>query len=227
MNLQRSMPDRSKSKNPSSGKKKRKSYHRGNVRKDLISLAREILENEDFNAITLRRLTREIGVNPTNFYNHFPNMDYLYAAIKVEGHLELQALDMKAMEKGSNRLDTIRALCHEYVFFAIRHPNLYRLMFDHYHDFDTHKELKAVSDKTMAYVVEVLYGADIFDSADPLGFYKTHPLAITCWSLFHGLSHILIERQVRVRLRSRKEVALFIDNSLDELINGIGDQLRD
>lgn len=209
----------------SSAKPKRKNYHRGNVREDLISLGRELLETEGPAAITLRRLTRKIGVNPTNFYNHFPNMDFLLAAIKVEGHRELLQRHKKAVRNSSNKLEAVRALCHEYVFFAIRHPNLYRLMFDDFHDFDTHRELKEESDNTMAFVVETLYGSDIFDNTDALGFYKSHPLAITCWSLFHGLSHILIERQVRIKLKSRKEVSTFIDNSFDDLINGIADQL--
>jgi AcrR family transcriptional regulator len=226
MSRKSNMPDRNSSTKSSAGKQARSSYHRGNVREDLIKLGREILESEGLSAITLRRLTREIGVNPTNFYNHFPNMEYLYAAIKVEGHRELLELDRKAVEKTSNKLDAVRALCHEYVFFAIRHPNLYRLMFDDYHDFEKHQELKEESDKTMAFVVETLYGSDIFDGTDPLSFYTTHPLAITCWSLFHGLSHILIERQVRIRLKSRKEVTRFIDNSLDDLIHGVGDQFE-
>jgi AcrR family transcriptional regulator len=226
MSRKSNMPDRNSSTTTPASKQTRSSYHRGNVREDLIKLGREILESEGLSAITLRRLTREIGVNPTNFYNHFPNMDYLFAAIKVEGHRELLELDRKAVEKSTNKQDAVRALCHEYVFFAIRHPNLYRLMFDDYHDFEKHQELKEESDKTMAFVVETLYGMDIFDGTDPLSFYQTHPLAITCWSLFHGLSHILIERQVRIKLKSRSEVTRFINNSLDDLIHGIGDQLE-
>jgi AcrR family transcriptional regulator len=226
MSRKSNMPDRNSSTKSPAAKRARSSYHRGNVREDLIRLGRKILESEGLNAITLRRLTREIGVNPTNFYNHFSNMDYLYAAIKVEGHRELLELDRKAVEKCSNKLDAVRALCLEYVFFAIRHPNLYRLMFDDYHNFEKHQGLKEESDKTMAFVVETLYGSDIFDDTDPLSFYTTNPLAITCWSLFHGLSHILIERQVRISLKSRNEVTRFINNSLDDLIHGIGDQLE-
>lgn len=220
------MPERNPTNKSATAKRKRRTYHRGNVREDLIALGREILESEGLDAITLRRLTREIGVNPTNFYNHFPNMDYLYAAIKVEGFNELVELDRRAIERADSRVEAVRALAHEYVFFAIRHPNLYRLMFDHYHDFDTHRELKEKSDQAMAFVVETLYGEDIFDAANPLQFYQAYPLAITCWSLFHGLSHILIERQVKVSLRSRKQVARFIDDALDQLIKGVGRQLQ-
>jgi AcrR family transcriptional regulator len=225
MKNQGKMPDRNPLTKPQAGNQKRSNYHRGNVRRDLITLGWEVLESEGLEAITLRRLTREIGVNPTNFYNHFPNMDYLYAAIQVEGHLEMQECFRKATRKTSNKLEATRALCHEYVFFAIKHPNLYRLMFDHFHDYQTHLDLKDKSDQTMAMVVEILYGENIYDATEPMDFYRTHPLAVTCWSLVHGLSHILIERQIKIRLRSRKQVVEFIDSSLDELIHGIEDQL--
>jgi AcrR family transcriptional regulator len=220
------MPESKSSNKSSNGNRKRSGYHRGNVREDLIKLAREILESEGLNAITLRRLTREIGVNPTNFYNHFLHMDYLNAAIKVEGHQELLELHKKAVKNSPNRKEAFLALCHEYVFFAVRHPNLYRLMFDDVHNFEKHVILKEQSDRTMAFVVETLYGEDIFDGTDSPVFYQAYPLAITCWSLLHGLSHILIERQVRIKLRSRKEVSNIIDSTLGDLINGIGDQLE-
>jgi len=207
--------------------RKRNSYHRGNVREDLIALGKKILESEGLEAITLRRLTREIGVNPTNFYNHFPNMEYLYAAIKVEGYQKLLKRDRKATRNCQKKLDVVRILCHEHLFFAIENPGLYRLMFDYYHDFQKHQELKEITDATMAFLVEMLYGSDIFDSSDSLGFYTTHPMAVACWSLTHGLTHILIERQIELNTKSHKKVIEFADKVIDELFHGIEDQLQD
>ena len=113
------------------------------------------------------------------------------------------------------------------LFFAIESPNLYRLMFDNYHDFQKHQELKKITDETMAYVVEILYGTDIFDPSEPLGFYQTHPMAVACWSMIHGLTHILIERQIKLNTKSRKKVIEFADNVIDELFHGIEDQLQE
>jgi AcrR family transcriptional regulator len=199
----------------------RSSYHRGNVRADLIAMGKSILETEDLSAVTLRRLTREIGVNPTNFYNHFPNMDYLFAAIKVDGFIELLRRSRKATKPYPNQPDALRALFREYIFFAIRKPNLYRLMFDYYLDFDEHKALKEITDQTMADVVQLLYGTDIFDPSDALRFYKGHPMAVTCWSTMHGLTHILIGRQIRLETKSQKEVADFADSIVDVLLDGV------
>lgn len=210
----------------STRKSLRQSYHRGNVREDLIAVGKDILESEDLSALTLRRLTREIGVNPTNFYNHFPNMDYLFAAIKVEGFTELLRRSRKATNGYSNKPDALRALFREYIFFAIRKPNLYRLMFDYYIDFEEHEELKRVTDETMADVVELLYGTDIFDSSDALGFYKSHPMAVACWSTMHGLTHILIGRQIKLKTKSRKEVGAFADGIVDVMLDGVLERIR-
>ena len=221
------MPDNKQAMKPPAQNRKRQSYHRGNVRADLIALGKKLLESEGTEALTLRRLTREIGVNPTNFYNHFPNMEYLYAAIKVEGFQELLRRQKKATKYSVKRLEAARMICHEYLFFAIEHPNLYRMMFDYYHDFQTHQELKTVTDATMAFIVETLYGEDIFDGSDSLGFFQTHPMSVASWSMMHGLTHILIERQIRLNTQSRKKVIEFADNVIDELIHGIKDQLQD
>ncbi len=207
-------------------KNSRDSYHRGNVREDLIDVAKTILESEELSALTLRRLTREIGVNPTNFYNHFPHMDYLFAAIKVDGFTELLRRTRKATANTADKSEAIHALFREYIFFAIKKPNLYRLMFDYYLDFDEHAELKDITDQTMADVVKLLYGEDIFDSSDALGFYKSHPMAVACWSTMHGLTHILIGRQIRLKTKSRKEVAEFTNKIVDVLLDGVQDRIR-
>ncbi len=201
--------------------KSRSNYHRGNVREDLIELARHILETESLQAITLRRLTREIGVNPTNFYNHFAHMDFLYAAIKVEGFAELLKRTAKVRQGQQARTDELRAVFREYVVFAVKRPNLYRLMFDYYLDFDEHDELKEITDRAMSEVVELLYDSEQFDSSDALGFYRSHPEAVTCWAAMHGLTHILIEQQIRLQSKSRKEVTRLADQIVDVLLTGV------
>ena len=113
MTYRDTMPENKLSVKSPAQNRKRPSYHRGNVREDLITLGKKILESEGLAAITLRRLTREIGVNPTNFYNHFSNMEYLYAAIKVEGFEQLLRRQKKATENCPDKLNAVRVLCYE------------------------------------------------------------------------------------------------------------------
>ena len=49
------------------------SYHKGNVRADMVREGLRILAEEGLEAVTLRRLAREIGIAPSSIYNHFAN----------------------------------------------------------------------------------------------------------------------------------------------------------
>ena len=60
----------------------RKSVPRGDTRQSLIDGALKLLEsNKSFDGLSLRELTREVGIVPTAFYRHFPGMDELGIAL--------------------------------------------------------------------------------------------------------------------------------------------------
>jgi hypothetical protein len=51
-------------------------------------------------------------------------------------------------------------------------------------------------------------------------------MAVTCWSTMHGLTHILIGRQIRLKTKSRKEVGEFVDSIVDVLLDGVLERVR-
>ena len=55
----------------------RRRYHKGNVAEDLMAVAVRILETERVEDLSVRRLAREVGVTPANFYNHFVSLNDL------------------------------------------------------------------------------------------------------------------------------------------------------
>ncbi len=58
-------------------------YHHGNVKKALIDVAMTLLEENQLARISLRRLSKEVGVTPSAVYNHFVDKDALMLAIKM------------------------------------------------------------------------------------------------------------------------------------------------
>ena len=58
-------------------------YHHGNVKEALVSVAIELIEKDDMATLSLRRLSREVGVTPSAVYNHFADKDALLLAIKT------------------------------------------------------------------------------------------------------------------------------------------------
>lgn len=57
-------------------------YHHGNVKNALIEAAMALMESEDIENLSLRRLAREVGITPSAVYNHFCDKNALMLAIK-------------------------------------------------------------------------------------------------------------------------------------------------
>ena len=60
------------------------SYHHGNVKEALIDAALRLIESNQEGAMSLRRLSREVGITAPAVYNHFADKEALMIAIKVQ-----------------------------------------------------------------------------------------------------------------------------------------------
>ena len=66
---------------------------RGDTRQSLIEGALQILSGDkSFDGLSLRELTREVGIVPTAFYRHFPGMDELGQALVDESFRGLRRI---------------------------------------------------------------------------------------------------------------------------------------
>ena len=62
--------------------KKDSNYHHGALRDALIHAAREILESQGYEALTLRAAARRVGVSQAAPYNHFADKAALLARLR-------------------------------------------------------------------------------------------------------------------------------------------------
>lgn len=58
-------------------------YHHGNVKEALVDSAMKLIESHEVSSLSLRRLSKEVGVTPSAVYNHFADKDALLLAIKT------------------------------------------------------------------------------------------------------------------------------------------------
>ena len=104
-------------------------YHRGNVAADLKAAALRLLNTERFEDISARRLCREVGVTYANFYNHFPSFDYLMLDIAADAFANRVASNQAIIESHASRRDAMLEIAVATVEFAVKSPQLFRLMF--------------------------------------------------------------------------------------------------
>ena len=92
---------------------------------EISKVAREILEEEGADALTMRKLADRLGVRAPSLYKHVAGKESLQAAVIASGLDELgDALSAAAQTAD----EPLVAIAHEYRRFALAHPHLYRLM---------------------------------------------------------------------------------------------------
>jgi AcrR family transcriptional regulator len=74
-------------------------YYDGDLRRDLLDTALELVAREGPSAVSLRSLARRLGVSHAAPANHFPDKASLFTAIAIEGFRLLAA----AIEDGARR----------------------------------------------------------------------------------------------------------------------------
>lgn len=93
--------------------------------REIVTAAREILEQDGPEALSMRRIADSLGIRAPSIYKHLPDKEALEAAIISTGFEEQAALFEAAIATSE---DPLGALACAYRDFACEHPHLYRLM---------------------------------------------------------------------------------------------------
>ena len=95
--------------------------------REIVAAAREILDDEGLEALTMRRIAERLGIRAPSLYKHFPDKAALEAAIISAAFEEQAEVFEQAVDGSAEPLADIAAA---YRRFARAHPQLYRLMTD-------------------------------------------------------------------------------------------------
>ena len=171
--------------------KKVSSYHHGALQAALMRAAREILESEGYEALTLRAAARRAGVSQAAPYNHFADKAALLAAIAAQGFKEFAAAMRHEVSAAVEPEARLNAAGIAYVAFATTNPGLFKLMFGlNVHQSSGDPDLDA--SRNSAY--EVLRGA--VHAVQVSGAHHPAPEeleSLRSWALVHGLATMINE----------------------------------
>jgi len=171
-------------------------YHHGDLRRELVATATDLLRRQDGGELTLRAVARAAGVSQTAPYRHFADKNALLAAIAEAGFAKLESRCEGALATTVGSHNRLHQLGKAYVQFALDEPALFRLMFSaELGQFkDQYSELvargKQVHDMMRVAVEEIL--AESGESAE-----EAFAACVAAWSLVHGLAFLLIDRAIK------------------------------
>lgn len=161
-----------------------KPYHHGNLRESLLAAADAVLAERGAQGITLRDVAKAAGVSHAAPYHHFASLNDLLAVVAERAFTTLgDALEQVSAEPDTG--ERLLKINDTYVACACAQPAQFRLMFG---PLLTRKAeypaLKAAAERAFGVV---LAAACAHDPKNGPG------LALTGWSLAHGLSNLLID----------------------------------
>lgn len=160
----------------------------------LLTVAREILEREGLEALTLRAAARAAGVSHMAPYRHYASKDELLAAVAESGFAAMIGAMDDTAGKRPDKAGRIECLGMAYVLFAIENPSLYRLMFGCNLPKRTRfPKLIEAGNLALERCARVLESEGHKRSA---GEPQATPKDIALWSLLHGLASLTIDSLV-------------------------------
>jgi AcrR family transcriptional regulator len=162
-----------------------KPYHHGNLRDSLLDAADALLAQTGAQALTLREVAKAAGVSHAAPYHHFASREQLLAAVAARAFAALAAAMVETGAGAPDHGQRLVDICEVYVEFARARPAQFRLMFGPMlAQKARHPELKQAAEAAFDVL---LSAAGAFDAA------RGPELALTGWSLAHGLANLAID----------------------------------
>ncbi|WP_327258297.1 TetR/AcrR family transcriptional regulator [Streptomyces sp. NBC_01240] len=162
--------------------KERKERERAVRERLIVATARELAEQQGWDAVTTRRLAERIEYSQPVLYSHFRGKREIIGAVALEGAAELAGAVRAATAAADGPRERVYALARAYLDFAARNPAVYDAIFQldgglPYAQEDTPEPLK----DAFAALLECL-GEVAGDGVDPGLFTEVF------WASLHGVA---------------------------------------
>ncbi|MEU8485650.1 TetR/AcrR family transcriptional regulator [Streptomyces sp. NPDC048641] len=160
----------------------RKERERASRERLIVATARELAEQQGWDAVTTRRLAERIEYSQPVLYSHFRGKREIIGAVALEGAAELAVAVHAATAAADGPRERVYALARAYLDFAAHNPAVYDAIFQldgglPYAQEDTPQPLK----DAFAALLESL-GEVAGDGVDPGLFTETF------WASLHGVA---------------------------------------
>ncbi|HTQ58016.1 MAG TPA: TetR/AcrR family transcriptional regulator [Bryobacteraceae bacterium] len=170
---------------------KRKPYHHGNLREELLQAGLNLIAEAGLAGFTLREAARRAGVSHNAPYRHFRDKEELLAALAGQGFTELTQAMADAAGNASNSMDRLRRAGLAYVEFALRRPQHFTVMFDAAvgDAASLSGQAGAQAFQALVRLIEDGQRDGQLPAGDPV------LLARVAWSLVHGIAKLAVARR--------------------------------
>ena len=167
-------------------------YHHGNLRAQLITAVRDLVERQGPDGFSVAEAARQAGVSSAAPYKHFKDRPEILREVVSEAMDRLRvAMEAGAANHPHGSLEAISAIGQAYVDFARAEPGVFRLVFGLTEGHEQDLELLDKGQSCFAVVVRATAARLGLEPVDP----DVQRRAYMLWSFVHGHSFLTIDRK--------------------------------
>lgn len=193
------------------------------TREKILDTALEIIIQEGFNNLSVRKIASRIGVTATTIYNYYKNKDELNLRIRMRGFEKLHGLLIQGSPDTDDLVNRYKGMSRAYVSFGRMYPGYYDLMFSlhtpKYLDYvGTDMESAAYLEKEKALKCIALFLNPFSNYIPGKGKKKDRFVLyqiVKFWSDLHGLVTLCNSRLFHEVL---DDVDLFVETRMNDLV---------
>lgn len=175
-------------------RKRLDAFHHGDLRRALVDAMMELARRGQGQRVTMRAVAHHIGVSHAAAYRHYRSQDELLAAVAARCFDELRERITTAIAPLSDPLDRLHQIGYAYVEFARARPALFHLMYGaQFARREAHPGLQQSARAAFAGLLETVKQCQkqgLLRDGNPV------ELALTGWSLAHGLAMLIVDGQL-------------------------------
>lgn len=171
----------------------------------ILEAALNIIVQEGYPALTMRRIASRIGMTAPNIYNYYKSKDELYICLVIQGFEILQRKLISVYEAHKDPFERGAALARAYIEFGFKHSSYYDIMFTYptpkYNDYvgTPLEKLSEVEYKISMNIVTLAINAVTSLIGEELAKDEqtVQMRFIAAWSMLHGMISLYNSKVVR------------------------------
>ena len=180
-----------------------------------MDAAREMFVAEGYSNVSMRKIADKIGYSATTIYLYFKDKNDLLHQICEQTFARLAA-NIKAINRLSdNPLEKLRSGLREYIYFGLKHPSQYEIVFITPLPIEAEAEFEGSNGKVAFDTLRTAIGECV--SANLLKHNDIELLSQTLWAGIHGVTALLIQHGSFPFVERER----LVDSMIDTLISGI------
>jgi AcrR family transcriptional regulator len=179
-----------------------------------LAEAARLVESDGVAALTLRELSRRLGVSHAAPTNHFSDKDALLAELAAQGFDEL-AQDLAGAAHARTPSLRLRELGRAYVRFSQRRPGHYRVMFGRGFSKEPQPRLAEAGARAFSILQQAVIAA--MPPGRARSPQRVREASFLAWSVVHGAAMLILDGPLVPHLAASSEDASVLAELIDHV----------